>query len=49
MIDHYIYGMCSRISPEAPVPVVNVVRESYNLGGQVMYWKIYMLLALVLP
>ena len=33
MIDHYIYGNCSRISPEAPVPVVEVKNESYTLGG----------------
>jgi rfaE bifunctional protein kinase chain/domain len=33
MIDHYIYGSCDRISPEAPVPVVEVRREEYTLGG----------------
>ncbi len=33
MIDHYIYGNCNRISPEAPVPVVEVKNESYTLGG----------------
>jgi rfaE bifunctional protein kinase chain/domain len=33
MIDHYIYGSCTRISPEAPVPVVEVKNESYTLGG----------------
>ncbi|WP_295651133.1 D-glycero-beta-D-manno-heptose-7-phosphate kinase [uncultured Mucilaginibacter sp.] len=33
MLDHYIYGDCSRISPEAPVPVVEVRHESYTLGG----------------
>ena len=33
MLDHYIYGNCSRISPEAPVPVVEITRESYTLGG----------------
>ena len=33
MIDHYIYGNCNRISPEAPVPVVEVKDESYTLGG----------------
>lgn len=33
MIDHYIYGKCERISPEAPVPVVNQTREVYTLGG----------------
>ncbi len=33
MLDHYIWGAVSRISPEAPVPVVNVTRESLLLGA----------------
>jgi D-glycero-beta-D-manno-heptose-7-phosphate kinase len=33
MLDHYIWGEAGRISPEAPVPVVNVRRESSRLGG----------------
>jgi rfaE bifunctional protein kinase chain/domain len=33
MIDHYIHGNCNRISPEAPVPVVEIVKETYTLGG----------------
>ncbi|MFH1287790.1 MAG: D-glycero-beta-D-manno-heptose-7-phosphate kinase [bacterium] len=33
MVDKYIWGTVSRISPEAPVPVVNITRESYALGG----------------
>ena len=33
MLDHYIWGKVSRISPEAPVPVVNVTRENLLLGG----------------
>ena len=33
MLDKYIWGEVSRISPEAPVQVVNVVRESYAPGG----------------
>ena len=33
MIDHYIWGSCERISPEAPVQVVNVSHESSVLGG----------------
>ncbi|OOQ59460.1 D-glycero-beta-D-manno-heptose-7-phosphate kinase [Mucilaginibacter pedocola] len=33
MVDHYIYGNCNRISPEAPVPVVEITREAYTLGG----------------
>src|ERR1700748_2921711 len=33
MIDHYIWGSASRLSPEAPVPIVNVGSESTTLGG----------------
>jgi D-beta-D-heptose 7-phosphate kinase/D-beta-D-heptose 1-phosphate adenosyltransferase len=33
MIDHYIIGSASRLSPEAPVPIVNVKNESITLGG----------------
>jgi len=33
MLDHYIFGDTHRISPEAPVPVVEVARESYTAGG----------------
>ena len=33
MLDHYIWGKVSRISPEAPVPVVHVNSESWQLGG----------------
>ena len=33
MLDEYIWGRVSRISPEAPVPVVQVTGESYYPGG----------------
>jgi D-beta-D-heptose 7-phosphate kinase/D-beta-D-heptose 1-phosphate adenosyltransferase len=33
MIDHYIWGSCERISPEAPVQVVSIKKESSVLGG----------------
>ena len=33
MIDHYLWGECERISPEAPVQVVNIQKESTILGG----------------
>jgi D-beta-D-heptose 7-phosphate kinase / D-beta-D-heptose 1-phosphate adenosyltransferase len=33
MIDHYLWGTCERISPEAPVQVINVGDESMSLGG----------------
>ena len=33
MIDEWIWGTVSRISPEAPVPVVAVSDHSFTLGG----------------
>lgn len=33
MLDRFIWGSVSRISPEAPVPVVEVQRESFYPGG----------------
>jgi D-beta-D-heptose 7-phosphate kinase/D-beta-D-heptose 1-phosphate adenosyltransferase len=33
MVDRYLWGKVSRISPEAPVPVVDVASESLRLGG----------------
>lgn len=33
MLDKYVEGSVTRISPEAPVPVINVARESYRIGG----------------
>jgi rfaE bifunctional protein kinase chain/domain len=33
ILDQFIWGTVSRISPEAPVPVVNVTREELLLGG----------------
>src|SRR5215472_14301600 len=33
MLDEFVWGRVSRISPEAPVPVVNVTRETYYPGG----------------
>lgn len=33
MLDHFIFGKARRISPEAPVPVVEVTRESHYPGG----------------
>jgi D-beta-D-heptose 7-phosphate kinase/D-beta-D-heptose 1-phosphate adenosyltransferase len=33
MLDHYLWGDATRISPEAPVPVVDVQRDSYTAGG----------------
>lgn len=33
MLDEFIWGDVTRVSPEAPVPVVNIKRESTRLGG----------------
>jgi D-beta-D-heptose 7-phosphate kinase / D-beta-D-heptose 1-phosphate adenosyltransferase len=33
MLDHYVYGQVDRVSPEAPIPVLNIERESKTLGG----------------
>jgi D-beta-D-heptose 7-phosphate kinase/D-beta-D-heptose 1-phosphate adenosyltransferase len=33
MLDEFLWGTVARISPEAPVPVVEVTRQSYHLGG----------------
>lgn len=33
MLDKYVYGTISRISPEAPVPVVDIDKTEYRLGG----------------
>ena len=33
MLDHFVRGNVRRISPEAPVPVVEVIGETFNPGG----------------
>lgn len=33
MLDRFVYGQTSRLSPEAPVPVLNIDRESVMPGG----------------
>ena len=33
MLDRYFWGSVTRISPEAPVPVIDVEKESVHLGG----------------
>src|SRR5579863_8747278 len=33
MLDHYIWGDATRISPEAPVPVVDIARDTWTGGG----------------
>jgi D-glycero-beta-D-manno-heptose-7-phosphate kinase len=33
MVDRYLWGHVERISPEAPVPIVEIERETFTLGG----------------
>jgi rfaE bifunctional protein kinase chain/domain len=33
MLDHWVWGSVTRISPEAPIPVVDVQRYTYTAGG----------------
>src|SRR4029078_8569963 len=33
MLDEFVYGEVSRISPEAPTPVIAVQRSETNVGG----------------
>ena len=33
MLDRFVYGEVSRISPEAPIPVFRITREVSMLGG----------------
>lgn len=33
MLDRYVYGQVDRISPEAPIPVLHITRETATLGG----------------
>jgi D-beta-D-heptose 7-phosphate kinase / D-beta-D-heptose 1-phosphate adenosyltransferase len=33
IIDHYIYGVTSKISPDAPVPLLDVIREEHTAGS----------------
>src|SRR3974390_3854709 len=33
MLDHFVWGSVARISPEAPVPVLDFERESFMPGG----------------
>lgn len=33
MIDSYLWGITNRVSPEAPVPIVNVTEKEHRMGG----------------
>ena len=37
MLDKYYFGKVDRISPEAPVPIVNIQKEESRLGGCLLY------------
>ncbi len=50
MLDRYVWGRVSRISPEAPVPVVEIESESFRFGGAAnVSHNVMMLGARVLP
>ncbi len=33
LLDSFLFGTCNRLSPEAPVPIINFENEEINLGG----------------
>ena len=33
LLDSFLFGTCNRLSPEAPVPIINYENEEINLGG----------------
>src|SRR5256885_16441188 len=33
MLDRYLFGTVSRFSPEAPVPILDIHRDEFRLGG----------------
>jgi D-beta-D-heptose 7-phosphate kinase/D-beta-D-heptose 1-phosphate adenosyltransferase len=33
MLDRYVHGQAHRISPEAPIPILNYSHSRYNPGG----------------
>ena len=33
MLDEFLWGRVARISPEAPVPVVEITSQTFHLGG----------------
>lgn len=39
MLDRYWFGDVERISPEAPVPVVQIKRSDERLGGAASTWR----------
>src|SRR5579864_6235423 len=33
MLDRYLFGTVSRLSPEAPVPILDIYKDEWRLGG----------------
>ena len=33
MLDEYWFGNCNKISPEAPVPITNIINKNFKVGG----------------
>ena len=33
MLDEYWFGNCNKISPEAPVPITNIINKDFKVGG----------------
>ena len=48
MLDEYWYGNSNRISPEAPVPIVNFNNKDLRLGGAAMLLQILVRLGVML-
>jgi len=50
MLDRYLWGQISRISPEAPVPVVDIASETCRVGGAAnVTYNVHSLGASVIP
>ena len=48
IIDEYVYGTSTRLSPEAPVPVVKHVKTERKLGGAGNVYKVMIVLFVIL-
>ena len=33
IIDCYVWGACNRVSPEAPIPILDINKKEFKLGG----------------
>lgn len=41
MLDTYVHGTSSKMSPEAPVPIVEVINSESRLGGHQMLQEMF--------